>query len=60
MTVAAVHERVREVLFHDWEGEYNRIKMSNGGQMPQYSEVMIEKCFDGGHVAPCSGEYPLP
>jgi hypothetical protein len=55
MTTAAVHARVREILFHDWEGEYVR-----RGGMRKYAEAMIDKCFNGGFVAPCRGQHKLP
>lgn len=58
MTTAAVHARVREVLFHDWEGEYERIVRAHGG-MPKYGEAVIDKCFSG-LVAPCKGVFGLP
>jgi hypothetical protein len=59
MRTAAVHARVREVLFHDWEGEYDRIVRAHGG-MPSYPDVIVDKCFYGPHLAPCSGKYPMP
>ncbi|CAK9779458.1 hypothetical protein CC85DRAFT_294318 [Cutaneotrichosporon oleaginosum] len=58
MTTAAVYARVREVLTHDWEGEYDRIVAGRG--MPRYPDIMVDKCFNGEHVAPCSGKYPMP
>lgn len=60
MTTASVHARVAEILAHDWEGEYNQIKAKNGGKIPPYQNVMIEKCFNTHNVAPCTGKYDMP
>lgn len=60
MTTEAVHKRVRQILFHDWEGEYDLIRSEHGGKIPKYSDVMVDKCFYGGHVAPCNGTFRMP
>ncbi|GMK58308.1 hypothetical protein CspeluHIS016_0503400 [Cutaneotrichosporon spelunceum] len=57
MTTAAVHARVRQVLLHDWEGEYTRIVHEDG--MPAYPDEIVDKCFYGTHLAPCSSKYPV-
>jgi hypothetical protein len=59
MTTTAVHARVRDVLFHDWEGEYNRVLREHGG-MPSYPDVIIDHCMHGEFLAPCSGQHTLP
>lgn len=56
----AVHARVKEVLFHDWEGEYETIRRAHSGMVPQYSDLMVDKCFYGGHLAPCNGTFRMP
>ncbi|BEJ16770.1 hypothetical protein CspHIS471_0601710 [Cutaneotrichosporon sp. HIS471] len=59
MKTSAVHARIREVLLHNWEGEYNRILREREGGMPSYPDEMVDKCFYGTHLAPCSGKYAV-
>lgn len=58
MTTAAVHARVHDILFRDWEAEYERIKRANGGQTPKYPDVIYERCFFGPKNA-CVGDTYL-
>lgn len=42
MRLAFVRKRVAEVVFTDWEGEYNRIVAANDGKSPTYPKIMVE------------------
>lgn len=46
MTMSAVRDRVREVIHEkDWEEEYYKVIVENGGVVPRYPDIMIQKCY---------------
>lgn len=64
MTAAAVVARVKEVLEHDWEGEYESVKQQFAGHIPAYNPRMMEFCRAWKTCQPLTNEmrddYYLP
>jgi hypothetical protein len=48
MTEVGARERLRSLLYHDWEGEYRRIVAANGGVVPSLPDEMVARCFERG------------
>jgi hypothetical protein len=64
MTAAAVVARVKEVLEHDWEGEYRNVLREFAEHIPQYNPRMMEYCRAWGTCLPLTDymddDYYLP
>jgi hypothetical protein len=46
MTEVGARERLRSILYHDWEGDYKRQVAANGGVVPSLPDEMVARCFE--------------
>jgi hypothetical protein len=46
MTELGARERLRSILYHDWEGEYKSLVAANGGVVPSLPAEMVARCFE--------------